>query len=562
VDGFKPPALTSPWKVGFLVSLLLVAMAIGVGFFITRVFGLSWGWIEFAGGSWDAWTFHSDRFLREMGPLVMLVPVLSMVAYFLVTGAVRRYRAYLNSGADYFHLVQTLSTIEDISDEKHIKTLSEHTELRDFLLKIRDEVRERGQIVEEKEEMLAARAESLESGDAMAVESGVLVSAIMNGRDGFAGELTLTHPQLKEIDAAIRENLLTPAEDASASAEGEPERPQADEFGARYREVAGQFEACVEDIRREAVAFVDDASRLVSFGGASAVAGSALSGLDAVAHSLSELGEETRALAIQMAMKASSSGDTAVVEMAESLRGVAERFGGVSARWESEAVAVRDAAMPSPAPDAGQELAERAQTLARTVEALSRSVEQFREDVGAPAGGGPAEVHAATASPAGVPVGDVDVDGFERQSMEPVLAEPATGADSIPEVQQDPDPIGGMKSPAANSAEETNLFADIPGAPGVAGPGGADKAVVPDVPVGIEKAPQAAEPGAAGPAPRTEVVDSLFEEIAPKVEPAASPAGQASESPNAESPAADDGVVDLYALGAVDYEPQNAFHQV
>jgi len=95
VNRNKRPALTSPWKIGFLVSLLLVTVSIGVGFAITRTFGVAWSWIHTGDGSW---AFDLDAFLNEMLPLVVIVPVMSLLSYFVITGAVRKYRAYLDSG--------------------------------------------------------------------------------------------------------------------------------------------------------------------------------------------------------------------------------------------------------------------------------------------------------------------------------------------------------------------------------------------------------------------------------------------------------------------------------
>ena len=124
MDRNKPPALTSPWKIGFFVSLLLVALSIGVGFFITRSFDVSWTWVEFGDGSWSSWKFHLDSFMREMLPLVVAVPLCSLISYFLIAGAVRKYKAYLDSGLDYKNLVRSIRRIEDLQDEGRIKKLN------------------------------------------------------------------------------------------------------------------------------------------------------------------------------------------------------------------------------------------------------------------------------------------------------------------------------------------------------------------------------------------------------------------------------------------------------
>ena len=181
----KRPALTSPWKIGFLVSLLVVATSIGVGFFITRMFGLSWTWIEF-GGELTSWTFHRDAFLNEMLPLVVLVPIVALIGYFVIAGGVRRYRKYIDSGADYKRLIRSLRKIEDIEDDRQIRGLSGHPELRDFLLAVRKSAMERQESSAEPEKGKADGPDL----DALGSDVDLLVSAIQNGHNGgFDGEL-------------------------------------------------------------------------------------------------------------------------------------------------------------------------------------------------------------------------------------------------------------------------------------------------------------------------------------------------------------------------------------
>ena len=89
--------------------------------------------------------------MREMATLVMLVPVLSLFSYFVITSGVRKYKAYLDSGLDYKHLVKSITNIEDLTDEKRIKKLGAYPELRDFLMKIKNSVAEREAALKKRE---------------------------------------------------------------------------------------------------------------------------------------------------------------------------------------------------------------------------------------------------------------------------------------------------------------------------------------------------------------------------------------------------------------------------
>ena len=74
-------------------------------------------WVEFGDGSWSSWKFHFDSFMREMLPLVVVVPLFSLISYFLIAGAVRKYKAYLDSGLDYNQLVRWVGNKEKHAQE-------------------------------------------------------------------------------------------------------------------------------------------------------------------------------------------------------------------------------------------------------------------------------------------------------------------------------------------------------------------------------------------------------------------------------------------------------------
>ena len=76
----KKPSLTSPWKVGFLVALLLVVTSLGVSYYITGTFGVTWHWIHIGGLSPSTWTFNLGAFMEERVPLLVMTSLLAFGA--------------------------------------------------------------------------------------------------------------------------------------------------------------------------------------------------------------------------------------------------------------------------------------------------------------------------------------------------------------------------------------------------------------------------------------------------------------------------------------------------
>lgn len=135
----KNPVLTSPWKIGMLVSLLLVVVGFGTVYFMVRIYGVELAWLE---GSLLRWEVDSFAFFREMYPLAAGVLVLSLISYFTVASAVRRYRGYLNSGQDYRRLVKLADSIDDLTNPAQIARLKNYPELQSVLRNYGDQIRE------------------------------------------------------------------------------------------------------------------------------------------------------------------------------------------------------------------------------------------------------------------------------------------------------------------------------------------------------------------------------------------------------------------------------------
>lgn len=343
MDRKKPPALTSPWKVGFLVALMLVVTALGVGYFISGAFGLKWHWIEFGGASPATWTFRLGPFIDEMVPLLALVTLLAVASCVLVSGAVKRYTRFVDSGVDYRQLLKSIKTIDDLEDEERLEQLKQHPELREFLLGFKNRMAARERQMSERDKRPAAR-ESDAPARNLPAECGRLVSAITNGKSGFSGELALTIPELKQIERAVREQF---SRDAPA-AEIDSLRSRVDTtLEAVRRHSAGirrDADACVAGVR-EMETLLGQLTRAIQTPQESAVATDGITGaaklLDAMADALASLGEETKRIAITAALEASGGGEGQSIKIADEMRTIATRFNAVAVQWKQAGPALR-----------------------------------------------------------------------------------------------------------------------------------------------------------------------------------------------------------------------------
>jgi hypothetical protein len=552
----KPPALTSPWKIGFFVSLLLLAMSIGVGFLITRSFGLSWSWIALAGGSWNSLSFDGNAFVREMVPLIALVPLFSLISYFLVTNAVRRYKAYVDSGADYMNLVQSMRDIEDLDDDNTIKKLSNHPQLRELLLNTRNRVVERERAAEEKERALEKRAAKETHSDQLASDAAVLASAVVTAREGgFGDSLAVSLPELKQIEQAIRDHLLDAAPAGAAESPGGDHLVQA---RAKLTEVSSTLSEAIDTMVGEADHVQSAARGLESrLRQRPAKKGAPAGDMGAVAAELEALGEEAKGLAISTAMEASDAGGAELVAFAEELRGIALR----ATQAASKVTAAAAAGGAGGADMTGQATlwVERSVLLAQSVQTLREQfktvIDALRVKLGGPAvGGSPhvaGEVHAAgisgdeaqASAPAGKRAAAGDYEGFERSAPAKVLEEeqPAQPT-AVPGLVKDKSLFEEM------SGGEEEYFADIP-----AETEGASIEIESEAPSDELFAEMGeAEESAASPA---EAEEGFIQDPAVAAAKTAQP-----QDPSAPADDPDGDVIDLYALGAIDYEPENAQH--
>ncbi|MCX5753885.1 MAG: hypothetical protein NTW97_09635, partial [Candidatus Krumholzibacteria bacterium] len=135
----KQPVLTSPWKIGIFVSLLLILMSLGVGYYLVSFYNVDLKWIKSGTGGWS---IDSTLFMRDMLPLAAAVIFVSLFAYFLIASAVHRYKFYLDSGQDYRTMISLAESIDDLTNPAQIARLSKYPQLQAVLRNYGDQIRE------------------------------------------------------------------------------------------------------------------------------------------------------------------------------------------------------------------------------------------------------------------------------------------------------------------------------------------------------------------------------------------------------------------------------------
>ncbi len=614
MDHRKPPALTSPWKIGFLVSLLLITMSIGVAFFMSWTFGLKWTWIDFPGGDISAFQFNPDAFMREMLPLVLLVPVLALVSYFLITGAVRKYKRYLDSGLDYKNLMQTLETIDDLNDGKSLEKLGKYPELRDFLKNTGKRIQDKEASFEKRERDLQDKQELVDRADVLTREADDAAKALSKGK-----EAQVSDPALTRILDAVETS-------GSAPDTTHIRRAADDAFSAltrQFREIATGLAAMSSSTGSASSEPVDADDAKLSF-----------QRLQDVSGALKEISAATKNMAISAALEAGQdSGNTKLVKFADEARDIAARFNTMAERCD-EVVTHASQSLHSMTESAGQgdtnvaqEAAELNKSYTQAMEAYAEAVSELQGRLGGETNRAVFEVvdSAPAASVSGSDDGferqgnrhnifnePEEIDGLEKQQG--IFEEMSSGDDDsmfadIPDDNVADQPVA-EELPAEPSSPADDMFEEMldpaaafasdnrdepqPGAmdfpsPEPAAEEPAQAAVAPEA--SAEPKPSAPMPGELelesaaeasgfGKVPEPAENSSLSDDIAsafaaadnqePIVDEApAKPAGAkpesaaAAEQPHANDAAVDVAVeeaVDLYALGAVDYEPDNAQH--
>jgi len=456
----KKPKLTSPWKVGFLVALLLVVTALGVSYFITGTFGITWHWIQASGASPLAWKFHLGAFLEEMAPLLLLTALLAFAAYVLVAGAVRRYKSYVDSGVEYKQLLKSIKNIDDLEAGEIADRLKGHPELREFLMHVKHRV---GALEKQSAERAAKHTVSVQPAPAgadikaaLASDCATLASAIDGGRDQFPSEMTLTIPEVKQIERALRRFFVNM-----------PKAPIVEPSARELEDLRSSLRTTLTALRQDVAACGSGAHEVeaavatlcaqIEPGTTKPAADTAAvqKRIGAVQDALTMLGEETRKIAIASALQASGGSEADNIKIAEELKTLATRFNAVARHWSETTPVLKEIISGAgskratgDAPAAAANVVNRARLWSERAVAMIDHVRALERAAGSPSPASSA-TQSATASDSYAAATSIDID---TPATESASSTGATGGDEF-----------GVARGAGRESNDDITFADIPG---------------------------------------------------------------------------------------------------
>jgi hypothetical protein len=357
----KPPVLTSPWKIGFLVSLMLVFVSIGVAYFFTRRFGISWNLLERDWLNPNEWlgVLRGEGFLFEVLPLVGLVAVASMVAYVIITGAVRKYKRYLDSGCDYRNLLASLKDLDNLEDKRKIERIRNHPELKRLLLGLADTFEEKERLLSEREGAFetrlqdAVQAKETELAESFSQECERLAKAVEGG--GLEpSAIEFSNPGLRRLSEIMARPTQGAEQPSSAGLEESygDLRKTSDVVHARLCEIAAELRTSCEgaqeiEARLKGLTALDRAgagdSGLDEARDEIKRVVASLSAIEQVNSTIDSLSEEAKGVAINTALHAGSGMGTQddLIRLAEEVKEVATRFKDAARRFAQTSSAVR-----------------------------------------------------------------------------------------------------------------------------------------------------------------------------------------------------------------------------
>ena len=340
----KNPVLTSPWKIGMMVALLLAVVGFGTVYFMVRVYDIELAWLE---GSLLRWEVDSFAFFEEMYPLAAGVLLLSIISYFLVASAVRRYRCYLNSGQDYRRLVQLADSIDDLTNPAQIARLKNYPELQSVLRSYGDQIRDISSQLNEQQAEENQRSVDLE----------MEIDTLLQG-EATPDSLIEDHwwtPLYRKVEAHVQETKSAMAELKKRVHDGKTALGRvALSTGRIVEQIGGTAEAfpeiaqAVGELSKIAEALQHDGKE-----GAGASAGCDNSHLKPVVKEmentlhkledggkvLNEFSEENNGLALNIALMAAKgeASEHDLAQFAEKVRSTADRFNRLSTTFTSMA---------------------------------------------------------------------------------------------------------------------------------------------------------------------------------------------------------------------------------
>ena len=323
----KRPVLTSPWKIGTLVALMLVATSFGVGYYMVRVYDIDLYWLS---SDVSRWVVDSYQFFREIYPAAAGVVLLSLFTYFVIASAVRRYKYYLNSGQDYRKMISLAKSIDDLTNPAQIARLSEYPRLQKVLRNYGDQIREISEDIESREvEMstvdLEVEIDSILEGNGLneTIAEGKWWVSIAKKVQCWADENAGGTTELREQAEAARQTAGRVSLSCGKIVET---AAGASEDMLDIVRSAGELNLAVEGLGSNGSGTVADAGSPSDAIAAVETAAAALEEKSSVIHDLSE---EGNGLALNIALMAARGEATEkdLALLAEKVRATAERFG-------------------------------------------------------------------------------------------------------------------------------------------------------------------------------------------------------------------------------------------
>jgi len=393
----KPPVLTSPWKIGMFVALMLLVTGSGVGYYFVRTYAIGLTWL---GPDKSRWIVDSYAFFKETYPLAAGMVLMSLIAYFIIASAVRRYRYYLDSGQDYRRMVSLAESIDDLTNPAQIARLSDYPELQDVLRNYGDQIREISAEINERQD--ESKSVDLEMEIDSILKGNPVTESLVEGKWWAS--------VARKVETALKERSGQPVTD---------DHRQADQMRRAVSRAAlacGRIMESAAGASEEIARIADDAGHLVSASRVEERSASRapvstqgiieqVAQLEQVRQTLGGFSEQNNGLALNIALMAARGNvdEHQLAQYAENVRMTAERFGALGrdldgiARGISEACRDLASATPAAAPAAVDpalaSMAEGVERGSRTLMERIASLVEDAEEIGSAirsAGGEPA----------------------------------------------------------------------------------------------------------------------------------------------------------------------------
>ena len=184
-------------------------MSVGVACYLVSFYHVSLAWLKTGSGGWS---IDSLSFFKEAFPLAAAVVIISLVSYFIITSAVRRYKFYLDSGQDYRTMISLAESIDDLTNPAQIARLSSYPELQTVLRNYGDQVREISRDLAQQEhsantDELQSEIENLLRGEDAGIEAGAKregASVLEKVRDHVESNRARIEKLQKQVESARR----------------------------------------------------------------------------------------------------------------------------------------------------------------------------------------------------------------------------------------------------------------------------------------------------------------------------------------------------------------------